>query len=345
MTLSWIIVILAVLAIDCGGNASESMDSRLQKIQGTERSALVQARHGLFLIHTRDNVVGKSLMAYGEWSEREVDLFRVVVRENDVVFDVGANIGAFSVPLSKLVGPRGTVVCFEPLRHLSQILSANLALNELTNAHVQNVAVGGVTGKVPIPLLNYEEMGNYGAYSLLEQQEWTRIRHETVPLVTLDDFLPFVGNVCPRLIKIDVEGMELDVLKGAATLLQSCSPVLHIENNCVKDSKGVLHHLANDLGYDKIYWDIHMIYQPNNYFGVEEDVISSGPTPAMSINVVALQSDTARESSEILQWMESKSMVQVDVTRSVYSGEYIVPVGEDKMIITQIGDLDSCMRA
>ena len=155
MIVSWVIFILAV-STPALGVASESVDTRLQEIH--ERSALVQARHGLFLIHTRDNVVGKSLMAYGEWSEREVDLFRVVVRENDVVFDVGANIGAFSVPLSKIVGPRGTLVCFEPLRHLSQILSANLALNELTNAHVQNVAVGHETGKVPIPL-NYEEMG------------------------------------------------------------------------------------------------------------------------------------------------------------------------------------------
>ena len=342
MIVSWVIFILAVSTLALGV-ASESVDTRLQEIH--ERSALVQARHGLFLIHTRDNVVGKSLMAYGEWSEREVDLFRVVVRENDVVFDVGANIGAFSVPLSKIVGPRGTLVCFEPLRHLSQILSANLALNELTNAHVQNVAVGRETGKVPIPLLNYEEMGNYGAYSLLEQQDWTQVRHETVPQVTLDDFLPFVGNVCPRLIKIDVEGMELDVLEGAATLLQICSPVLHVENNCVKDSPRLLQHLAKHLGYDKIFWDIHMIYQPSNYFGVEEDVISSGPTPAMSINVVALQSETTRGGAEILKWIESKGMVQIDVTRSPYSSDYIVPVGEDKMIITQIGDLDSCLRA
>ena len=195
-----------ILILICGHAAAG--DSRVQEVQGTERSALVRAKYGLFLVHTKDSVIGKSMMAYGEWSEREVDLFRVVLRENDVVFDVGANIGAFSVPLSKMVGARGLVLCFEPLRHLSQILAANLALNELTNAHVLNLAVGKEVGTVPVPLFDYGGVGNYGAHSLLVKQEWSRILHETVPLGTLDAYLSLVDDVCPRLIKVDVEGME-----------------------------------------------------------------------------------------------------------------------------------------
>ena len=245
----------------------------------------------------------------------EVDLFRVVLRENDVVFDVGANIGAFSVPLSKMVGARGLVLCFEPLRHLSQILAANLALNELTNAHVLNLAVGKEVGTVPVPLFDYGGVGNYGAHSLLVKQEWSRILHETVPLGTLDAYLSLVDDVCPRLIKVDVEGMELDVLKGATALLQKCSPVLHLENNCIKDSKKVLQYLTDDLSYDKIYWDIHMIYQPDNFFGAKEDVISSGPTPAMSINVVALRSAATVGGDEILDWIKAKGMVQIDISK------------------------------
>jgi FkbM family methyltransferase len=243
-----------------------------------------------------------------------------------------------------MVGPRGTLVCFEPLRHLSQILAANLALNELTNAYVKNIALSKESGFVPVPLFDYGEKGNYGAYSLLQQQEWSRVRHENVQLGVMDDYLSFVNNVCPRLIKVDVEGMELDVLKGATNLFQECSPVLHLENNCIKDSPLVLEYLANDLGYDKIYWDIHVIYQPNNFFGLKEDVISSGSIPAMSINIVALRSATTVGGVDILHWIESKGMVQMDLSKGPYSSDYTIPVGEDLMIITQLGDNESCTR-
>ena len=74
---------------------------------------LVSTRHGQFLILDQDTWVGRALDRYGEWCEHEVQLFRALLRPGDTVVDVGANIGAFSVPLARFVGPTGRVIAFE----------------------------------------------------------------------------------------------------------------------------------------------------------------------------------------------------------------------------------------
>lgn len=112
-----------------------------------ERHRIRKTRHGIFLINKEDTFVGRSLDMYGEWCQSEVVLFSKVVREGDVVIDVGANIGAFSIPLAKFVGQKGAVVAFEPQRQLFQLLSANVALNELNNAFVYQKAVGVSSGR------------------------------------------------------------------------------------------------------------------------------------------------------------------------------------------------------
>ena len=61
---------------------------------------------------TATHKVGRSLSMYGEWSEHEVVLFSQLVSPGDTIYDVGANLGAFTIPLSKMVGEHGRVVAF-----------------------------------------------------------------------------------------------------------------------------------------------------------------------------------------------------------------------------------------
>ena len=81
-------------------------------------------RHGKLMYLLNDAYIGRSLDVYGEYSEGEIDLFRQLLRPGDVAIDVGANIGALTVPMARLVQPGGAVVAFEPqrrdLRHLVQ---------------------------------------------------------------------------------------------------------------------------------------------------------------------------------------------------------------------------------
>ena len=80
-----------------------------------------------------DAYIGRSLDVYGEYSEGEIDLFRQLLRPGDVAIDVGANIGALTVAMARLVQPGGAIVAFEPQRAIFDILCDNLRLNGLAN--------------------------------------------------------------------------------------------------------------------------------------------------------------------------------------------------------------------
>ena len=90
-------------------------------------------RHGRLMYLLNDAYIGRSLDVYGEYSEGEIDLFRQLLRPGDVAIDVGANIGALTVGMARLVQPGGAIVAFEPQRTIFDILCNNLRLNSLAN--------------------------------------------------------------------------------------------------------------------------------------------------------------------------------------------------------------------
>src|SRR5262245_30640720 len=86
---------------------------------------LSACRHGYMVYNIHDLYVGKSLDVYGEYSEGEIDGFRQLIRPEDWVIDVGANIGAHTLFFAKAVAPNGWVLAFEPLRVVFGYLCAN----------------------------------------------------------------------------------------------------------------------------------------------------------------------------------------------------------------------------
>lgn len=167
---------------------------------------LKECKHGIFLVNPMDTYVGRSLQIYGEWSENELSLFHKFISEGDLVMDIGANIGAFTVPLSRFVGENGRVLAFEPQRVISQQLGANVAMNNLGNVEINNVAVGSVESVIEVPRINYGIPGNFGAVSLLSNWSSEGALVEAVRQISLDDVFYFEGSHCPSFIKIDVEG-------------------------------------------------------------------------------------------------------------------------------------------
>ena len=168
---------------------------------------LIEAQHGTVLINKRDTWIGLSLSTYGEWEEVTINLLAEFIEEGDTFVDVGANIGAYTIPFAKLVTQTGRVISFEPQRIVSQLLRANVALNELTNVGVFNTAVGNSDIPLEVPDVLYNIKANFGSISLC-CQNWSKASTSLVPQVQLDNV--FVDE-CPSLIKIDVEGMELAV--------------------------------------------------------------------------------------------------------------------------------------
>jgi FkbM family methyltransferase len=235
-----------------------------QKLLSGPFNHLRLCRHGHMLYNINDVYIGRSFDLYGEFSEGEIDLFEQIVRPADVVLDVGANIGAHTLWLAKKVGPTGRVYAFEPQRIVYQTLCANMALNSISNAFCTQAALGEKASSIVVPPLNYSAANNFGGVGL-----GSYTTGESVPVMTLDS----LNLSACRLVKIDVEGMEASVLRGATETVQRCKPILYVENDRVEKSTDLMR-LIDDLGYD-MYWHLPPLYSPRNYFQNPQNYFSN----------------------------------------------------------------------
>lgn len=213
-----------------------------------------RCRHGVMLYSLSDIYLGQMLDQYGEFSEGEVEIFRQALRPGAVALDVGANIGAHTLALSAIVGAQGRVIAFEPQRPIFQILSANLALNDIRNVEARHAACGAAPGRIAVPRIDISQRGNFGGVSIGGGTD-------EVPLQTIDG-LELQG--CD-LIKVDVEGMESQVLEGARATIARHAPVLYLENDRAENS-GALLRLLDALGY-RCYAHVPPYVAPGNFRG------------------------------------------------------------------------------
>jgi FkbM family methyltransferase len=155
------------------------------------------------------------------------------------------------------------VIAFEPQRIIFQMLCGNVAINAIENVVAHNMAVGRRAGSITVPPVNYAQAGNFGAVSV-----GTAAIGESVSLVTIDSL---DLNRCDFM-KIDVEGMEKDVLEGAGDTLRRFRPRLYVENDRIERSPDLIEHLFR-LDY-RLYWHTPFLYAPDNFFGDREDVFA-----------------------------------------------------------------------
>lgn len=244
---------------------------------GDSMLAIRRCRHGTMMYLRQDIYVGRSFAEYGEYSEGEVDVFRQCLQPGDVALDIGANFGAHTIPLAQFVGPGGAVWAFEPQRILFQILCGNVALNEIGNVRALPVALGREAGRTKVPALDYRGANNFGGIPLGAAEG------EDVAVVALDQVeLPKV-----RFIKLDVEGMELDVLAGARQTLARHRPILYVENDRAEKAEALVAQLLED-GY-RMWWHTPPLYNPGNFLGNPANVFGN----ILSFNMLCLPRESA----------------------------------------------------
>jgi len=242
-------------------------------------NVIVKAKYGTCIVNDQDQYVGRAVIEYGEFSESEVDLFKQIIKPGMTVVDVGANYGIHTLVYAKIVGNEGQVYAFEPQRQVFNALCGTLALNNISNVIPICAAVG--TGSiVKYSYLDYSEFQNVGAYSFCDVTEGEDL--PTVPLIVPCHFL-----------KIDVEGMELEVLKGAERMIRACKPIMYIEADRPAKNEEMFAFIR-DLGYE-IYWHAASFVNPNNFF---ENPVDLFPGIA-SINVLCVPKETKVEGMEI----------------------------------------------
>jgi FkbM family methyltransferase len=225
--------------------------------------AVVAGRDGLFLINRNDIYIGKSLELYGEYAGLEGKMLMSLVRPGETVIEVGANIGSHTVGLAKRVGPSGKVFAFEPQRACFALLQSQIALNQLHNVVAFNEGSGSAECRMWLPEIDYSGQGNFGGVSLQrsgsERQAEVRVRR-------LDDVL---SGTFVHLVKIDVEGMEREVIEGAGKLIERSKPILYVENDRVEQSAALIS-LIRDHEY-RLWWHIPPLFNPDNFFNVQEN--------------------------------------------------------------------------
>jgi len=229
-------------------------------------------RHGQMMFFPHDIYIGRSLDKYGEYSAEETDFLMTATPVGGFVVEVGANIGCHTVPLAQKVGATGCVLAFEPQRVIHQMLCGNLALNGLWNVSAQHAALGAKEGTVQVPLVAYEQDMNFGGIAMTEAPG------EPVPMVKLDMY-PLTRL---DLLKIDVEGMELDVLQGAETTVGKFRPLIYCENDRQEKSSALVAHLRS-LDYD-LYWHTPPLFREQNFRGCSENVFGG----TVSINMACI---------------------------------------------------------
>lgn len=131
------------------------------------------------------------------------------VKSGDTIYDIGANVGIYTLLFSRLVGSRGRVYAFEPLPDNGANLLFHLKANGVDNVNLCSAAVASQTGIASFNIASSRAMGALTPASTQLQ----------VPTFALDDLLEIYKYPVPSLVKLDVEGAEGEVLSGARRLL------------------------------------------------------------------------------------------------------------------------------
>jgi FkbM family methyltransferase len=157
-----------------------------------------------------------------------------------------------------------------------QTLCANLALNACANVFAYQFAIGAARGEVLVPVLAPDRPNNFGGLSLLGTTQGER-----VPLRTLDE----LGIAACHMLKLDVEGMEIEALQGAVELVRRSRPVLYVENDRPERAAELVKLLLS-WNY-RLYVHRPPLFAPNNFAGDAENIFGG----IVSVNMLCLPAE------------------------------------------------------
>jgi FkbM family methyltransferase len=163
---------------------------------------------------------------YGHYHERyEAGLVRRLLTGDQVFWDVGANIGYFTLVAATALNHRGAIIAFEPGKNAYARLEENIALNPYRNIRAYPLAVSDREGQAVLHVAGDIADSSASLYPMGQPEGG----QEVCRTVALDHFLEAEGLRPPDLMKLDVEGAELAVLQGARELLAAAHPLLLVE--------------------------------------------------------------------------------------------------------------------
>lgn len=184
-----------------------------------------------------DDYVGRTVYFCGDLDAKITWLLKKLIKPNDTVLDIGANIGVVTLWMSRLVGTGGRVHSFEPNPEIIRVLTDTFKFNNVENISLYPIGLGSEKGvkELRVPFGN-RGRGTFHAHDFAPSKIWQ------LPIEALDS-IDLEGHV--SVAKIDVEGFEYDVLSGAANLLTFHRPVIIFESNGLDKDRSVTGLLAH----------------------------------------------------------------------------------------------------
>ena len=243
-------------------------------MQSRVLSEEVNTRYGRMFMFKEDEVISRSLKVYGEWAEHEISILDSFIRAESTVIDVGANIGTHTLAFANL-NKSVDIISIEAQPLVFSVLQINCIINELNNVYCRNMVAGKRNSTLKVSEDNIDWQ-NVGASSFKEpknflkstpSQRKTNISNWMIPMNRLDYF--WVEKPV-SLVKIDVEGMELDVIEGGFSLLKHYRPVVFAEQLNLKHLKNIKN-LFEKINYNLFWLETHP-FNSNNYRREQDNI-------------------------------------------------------------------------
>lgn len=225
-----------------------------------------------FLLTSGPDYISKILRGGTLWRTKEINISQRLLEftEAPVIYDIGANLGSWTIPVSNYFQHRnGIVYAFEPQRQVYNQLCGNLFLNKLKNCYTFNSAIGDYDGEIDVPVFDPLTDSNMGAVSLdktvfSEQRPGSAPPTEKRTINTLDTLnMPHAS-----LLKIDAQGMEADVLRGGKKWIQASGyPYIIFSvwgdymTSTIEKNKQIFSLLQDEMGYELLQIDDFYVAQ------------------------------------------------------------------------------------
>jgi len=268
----------------------------MSKIKRPIPFILISSNHGSMIINRNDYRmvdnnqgygVGYDLLNTSSFSQEEIDFLIILLNKRRVSFgdgvvaiDCGANVGVHTVEWSRAMYGWGEVISFEAQEKIYYALAGNVAINNCLNVTAKFAAVGDHCSMINVPEPDYLIPSSFGNFELKESnqneyigQEINYKKTKSVSLISIDS----MGLKRLDFIKIDVEGMEMDVLNGAKVSIGNHHPILFIE--IIKANRSMIEEFLISNGYTLFLLNMNLlaIHQNDpvlNTIKIENNVLS-----------------------------------------------------------------------
>ena len=228
-----------------------------RRIKATGDPVTIQVQNGQKLKLYPDSVLSESIYI-GRFENAELDFVSRYLKKGDVFFDIGANIGLFSVVAAGKIQSTGKVYSFEPVRSTFLRLKENIKLNNLSHVSLYNLGLSNSDGILEMVTSSegYDAWNSFG-----KPTAGSNFVNEKVEILKIDSWCQQNQISLVNLAKIDVEGWECNVLKGGEKLFSSSNApdliVEFTEENCknAETTCGQLYDILKDFGYQMFTYD------------------------------------------------------------------------------------------